>query len=430
MNRLQMEWRRQMSWGRLGRLCHGLILMTAVLGTTLVYSQELPQKSPAGSDSSLGNAGAGLVDAVDDKDLAANISLPSWDRLTIKVGEEAARQVEGKVEVEALDGSVLFQDMLGHLLLLRKNEVLDRLRHDSPVELTAEALEGRLKHELPEGFRLHQTRHYTFCYWTDREYVQWVATLYERLFSGFNNFWKNRGFEPRPATRPLIVLVFANRAQFERFARTDMKAEPTGIIGYYHVLNNWVVMYDLMADGQFGGRERGLSQALSHPNAVPMVATIVHEATHQLMFNNGMQQRLADIPLWVSEGLAVYFEAPDLTSKQGWKGIGKINVLRYQRAKQYLQQRPADSLVTLMQDDKRFRDGTATLDAYAEAWALNFFLLKKYAKQYQAYLQALSEKAPLINQTGPERIALFEEKLGKPLSELDREFVQFLQKLQ
>ncbi len=358
------------------------------------------------------------------------VTVRAWDRLEIKLADESPRTVDGKIEVEALDGSLLFQDMLGHLLILRQQEVVSREQHDQPVELHAAALEARLKEELPEGFRLHQTRHYTVCYWTDREYAQWVGALYERLFAGFNNYWKNRGFDPQPAQRPLIVLVFANRAQFERFARTDMKAEPTGIIGYYHVLNNWVVMYDLMADGQFGNRERGLSQALSHPNAVPMVATIVHEATHQLMYNNGMQQRLADIPLWVSEGLAVYFEAPDLTSKQGWKGIGKINVLRFHRAKQYLNQRPADSLATLIQDDKRFRDGTATLDAYAEAWALNYFLLKKYAKQYQAYLQELSKKTPLVQQTGEQRIALLEEKLGKSLAEIDREFVQFLQKLQ
>jgi len=358
------------------------------------------------------------------------ITVRTWDRLEIKLADESPRSVDGKIEVEALDGSLLFQDMLGHLLILRQQEVVSREQHDQPVELHATALEARLKEELPEGFRLHQTRHYTVCYWTDREYAQWVGTLYERLFAGFNNYWKNRGFDPQPAKRPLIVLVFANRAQFERFARTDMKAEPTGIIGYYHVLNNWVVMYDLMADGQFGNRDRGLSQALSHPNAVPMVATIVHEATHQLMYNNGMQQRLADIPLWVSEGLAVYFEAPDLNSKQGWKGIGKINVLRFHRAKQYLNQRPADSLATLIQDDKRFRNGTTTLDAYAEAWALNYFLLKKYAKQYQAYLQELSKKTPLVQQTGEQRIALLEEKLGKSLAEIDREFVQFLQKLQ
>lgn len=429
MNRFRIGLQSQMRWKRLGWLCCSVGLVAMALGAARGYSQDEPQNSKAGSGVSKDSGGSTKNAGKDDDEVGPNVSLPSWDRLTIKMGDEAPRQVEGKIEIEALDGSVVFLDMVGHLLLLRKNEIVDRQQHDKPVELTPAELESRLKGELPEGFRMHQSRHYTFCYWTERDYVQWVAALYERLFTGFNNFWENRGFDPQAPKRPLVVLVFANRAQFDRFAKTDMGSDPSGIIGYYHVLHNWVVMYDLMADGQFGGRERDLSQALSHPNAIPMVGTIVHEATHQLMFNNGMQQRMADIPLWVAEGLAVYFEAPDLTSKKGWKGIGKINVLRYQQAKQYFQKRPADSLVTLMQDDKRFR-GPGALDAYAEAWALNYFLLKKYSKPYQAYLQELSQKPPLVKQTGAERIALFEEKIGKSLAEFDREFVQYLQKLQ
>ncbi len=374
-------------------------------------------------------SGFSQLEEVDESPTAAPI-LSTWDRLTIEYADQTPQQHDGTVIVEAFDGSMLFLDMLGHLLILRKNEITAREKIEEPLVLDATLLEERLRKELPEGFRIHRSRHYTFCYWTDLEYVQWVAALYERLYSGFNNYWKNRGFDPQPAERPMIVLVFANRMQFERFARVDSKSEAAGIIGYYHMLHNWVVMYDLMADGQFGGRERGLSQALSHPAAVPMVATIVHEATHQLMFNNGMQQRLADIPLWVSEGLAVYFEAPDLTSKQGWKGIGKINILRYQRAKQYLSRRPVDSLETLVRDDKRFRDPQATLDAYAEAWALNHFLLKRYPKQYQAYLQELACKKPLVTQTGEQRIELIETKIGKRLADIDREFVIYLSRLQ
>jgi len=368
--------------------------------------------------------------AVLDDELPESASLKRNERLrdllTITLGENKQEQRTGDVLLEAVDGSLLFEDELGHLLLLKKTDVVKREEKVRVPQITAEQLEQRLKAELPAGFRILKGRHYTYCYWTDQDYAQWVSVLYERLYTGFNNYWDNRGFETEEAERPLVVLIFANRQQYDRFARLDMKAEPTGIIGYYHVLHNWVVMYDLTADGQFGNRDRDLSQVLSHPNALPMVATIVHEATHQLMFNNGMQQRLADIPLWVSEGLAVYFEAPDLRSKKGWKGIGQINILRYGRAKSYLRQRPVNSLTTLIQDDKRFRDPGGTLDAYAEAWALNFFLLKRFRKQYQDYLQALSAKSPLDIAKPEERIQLFEEKLGKSVAEIDNLFLKFL----
>lgn len=362
-----------------------------------------------------------------------------WEKLDVTAADSVTGDVKsqtliGQVWVEAVDGSLLFCDQMGHLHLLKKDEVLQRSPAEEPLPLLSEreqeaALEAKLRQRLPEGFRILKSRNYVFCYWTDQDYAQWVSVLFERLRTGFTNFWENRGFDPEEPDHPQIVLIFANQTDYARFARVDMNAEPTGIIGYYHMLHNWVVMYDLTASGEFGGNNRSLNQALSHPNAIPMVATIVHEATHQIMFNNGMQTRLADIPLWVSEGLAVYFEAPDLTSKRGWKGIGRINILRYQRARQYLLRRPADSLQTMVQDDTRFRDPEATLDAYAEAWAFNFFLLKRYRRQYQQYLTFLSEKSAISSVTPEQRIADLEHYLEKPLADIDREFVAFLSRL-
>ena len=45
------------------------------------------------------------------------------------------------------------------------------------------------------------------------------------------------------------------------------------------------------------------------------------------------------------------------------------------------------------------------LDAYAEAWAVNFFLINAKPKQYQAYMQMLAEKKPLVYATPEERLA-------------------------
>ena len=106
------------------------------------------------------------------------------------------------------------------------------------------------------------------------------------------------------------------------------------IVGFYSLRSNRVNMFDLSgleairtANGRRGSM-REINQMLSQPAAVPLVATIVHEATHQIAFNCGLQNRFADIPLWLCEGMAVYFEAPDLTSTRGWRGIGRINYPR------------------------------------------------------------------------------------------------------
>jgi hypothetical protein len=154
----------------------------------------------------------------------------------------------------------------------------------------------------------------------------------------------------------------------------------------------------------------------------------VHEATHQIAFNCGLQQRFADIPLWVCEGLAEYFETPDLNYGKGWKTIGDVNPPRILRFQQFLSRRPTDSLVKLISDDKRFRghDADQMLDAYAEAWAFNYFLLRQHPKQYQAYLQLLMDKAPLAPDAPAVRLKEFKDSFGEDLTALDTEFVRYM----
>ena len=59
-------------------------------------------------------------------------------------------------------------------------------------------------------------------------------------------------------------------------------------------------------------REDLLAEIFSRPEAERQIATILHEACHQIAFNTGLQTRLGDYPLWVSEGIATFFEATDL----------------------------------------------------------------------------------------------------------------------
>jgi hypothetical protein len=158
------------------------------------------------------------------------------------------------------------------------------------------------------------------------------------------------------------------------------------------------------------------------------VATIVHEATHQIAYNCGLHTRFSDCPLWFAEGIAVFFETPDLSSKRGWRGMGDINRPRLVQFRRYLRSRPDNSLETLVRDAKRFRDPQQAPDAYAEAWALTYFLIRTRPKQYVAYLKLLSTKKPLIDE-GPEaRLEEFENAFGK-LEALDAEFLRYMSRL-
>jgi hypothetical protein len=346
------------------------------------------------------------------------------------------RVLKGRVLVEAADGGLLLQSDDGMLWLVEGDEILSRKWLDARfAPVTHDEMSERLLAELPSGFRSHTTPHYVVCYNTSRAFAQWTSSLLERLYKAFTNYWRNEGLKLQEPEFPLAVLVFADHAMYERFSRDDLPGGVGNIVGFYSLRSNRVNMFDLSGveavRGAVGNRSVGsrrgslreINQILSQPTAVPLVSTIVHEATHQIAFNCGLQSRYADIPLWLCEGMAVYFEAPDLTSTRGWRGIGRVNYARLATFRENAGQWREGSLARLLADDQRFRQPQTAADAYADAWALNYFLIKYRPQAYRAYLQALAQKPPLVEGDPEGRLAEFRHHFGD-VRRLEREFLE------
>ncbi|HEY2148023.1 MAG TPA: DUF1570 domain-containing protein, partial [Pirellulales bacterium] len=357
------------------------------------------------------------------------------DHVTLKRdGKEM--ELSGKVLVTAKDGGILLLAPDGALWNIEPQEIGDHREDERPFTPLSPAEAGRKTlAELPPGFEIYSTSHYVICHNTTRAYAQWVGALYERLFAAFTTYWKNRGFKLHDPELPLVVIVFATRDGYTKHVRDELGDNAEAIIAFYSLRTNRVSMYDLTGvdslrrPGDKRGSAAQINMMLSRPEAETMVATIVHEATHQLAFNCGLQTRFADIPLWVLEGLAVYFETPDLSSSKGWRRIGDVNRPRLDHFREYLARRPAKSLLSLISDDKRFRDPRQALDAYAEAWALNYYLISQKPKEFLAYMEVMAAKKTLL--TGPPemRIKEFQAAFGNDLDRLDAEFVKFMQRV-
>ncbi len=339
--------------------------------------------------------------------------------------------VAGRLLVEAQDGGLLVLGRDGVLWAVPPEEQVQHTTDQQPFQpYSRDELSKRLLAELPPGFRVHQTAHYLIFHDTSPAYAQWCGALFERLYVAFTNFWTRKGFQLRQPEFPLVAVVFADKQSYVKYARSEAGEAADSMLGYYGMASsNRMTMYDLTgleSQGRGAGRNHTaaqIDQILAQPDAERTVATIVHEATHQIAFNCGLHARLSDCPLWFSEGIAMYFETPDLRSPKGWSGLGAVNQSRLERFRQWLDARPADSLETLLRDDRRFRDPKQALDAYAEAWALTYFLLQKHPKEYVAYLAMLSKKKALL-EDGPERrLAQFRQAFGE-LRPLDAEFLR------
>ena len=342
-------------------------------------------------------------------------------------------ELAGEIVVEAQDHSLLFEANDGQLWIIKPEEVRLKQATETPADpISQEALEAELLKELPSGFRVLKKKHYVIAYQTELDYAKWIAGLYEsRLYPAFEKFWKRKKVDLTDEQHPLVIVIFSNQQEYDRYVQREL-GEPAGnMVAYYNLMTNRVAMFDLTA-GQLGtaqADQRNIEEVLSNPRAIPMVATIIHEATHQLMFNRGMQQRLADTPLWLNEGLALYFEAPDLRSKRGWRSPGKLNQPRFELFVQNYANRTPDAIERMVTEDAQFQTAETALPAYADAWAFNYFLLKRKPREFAAYLKHMSTHQPQVKITPQQRLADFTRFFGEDLDKLERDFIKYIKKL-
>jgi|688.fasta_scaffold166949_2 hypothetical protein len=355
------------------------------------------------------------------------------DGLHVRVdvrGDGGRRTVEGDVIVEAVDGGLLLELADERYELLQPGVIAKRI--DVPPPAAAESaadLGRRLLAELPAGFALHTTRHYVVCFDTSREYAKWCAALFERLHEAFGNFWSKAGLEVHDPARPLVVVIFADRTAYEAHAARDLGPAADRVVGYYNLMSNRVTTCDLtgLAAQRRPGAPAGAGlEILASPAASDLVSTLVHEATHQMAFNCGMHRRLAPVPLWVSEGIATYFETPDLKNSRGWRGIGMVNRPRLER---FLQVHQAGDLEAIVSSDEPFRSAEEAVDAYAAAWGLVRHLLETRRAEFIEYMRMLAAKRPLADDSPRQRLAEFEAAFGATPAKLEDAVVKALARL-
>jgi hypothetical protein len=100
-----------------------------------------------------------------------------------------------------------------------------------------------------------------------------------------------------------------------------------------------------------------------------------HELTHALLHSIMM-----DVPLWLDEGLAEYFENP-----QGWSGINYKHLDHLQRQEKHVFQPNLQRLEMLREINDM------TMSDYREAWAWVHFMLRGQPKAKQVLLSYLQE---------------------------------------
>jgi len=300
----------------------------------------------------------------------------------------------------------------GQLIDFRPDEAKD-FQKSSPrfYSYSTSEIRNRLYEEFGRSFDVTGTGHYLVVHprgqrdrWADR---------FERLYRSFYHYFQVRGIKMHEPRYPLIAVVFHNREAYRRYSAKTGSSLGPNTLGHYNDWTNRICLFDVT-----GGRQSGdWSQ-----NA----ETIIHEATHQTAFNTGVHTRFAGVPRWVSEGLATLFEARGVWDNNSSRTAKeRVNRDQLRQFRTYIEQRrPADALEQLIATDRAFRSDV--FGAYAQAWALTYYLSETQPHRYGTYLAVTAARPQFQKYTAQQRLKDFRAIFGENLKTVDRQFLRFM----
>ncbi|HLA84982.1 MAG TPA: DUF1570 domain-containing protein [Thermoguttaceae bacterium] len=273
-------------------------------------------------------------------------------------------------------------------------------------------LRAALLRELGNGYEVTGTAHYLVAHPSGQR-DQW-AQRFEDLYGSFVRYFSVRGFTLTQPPFPLIGIVCRDRADFDRHAAKQGMSSAAGVLGFYDLESNRIILYDVQQPGGGDDWRRNAS-------------TVIHEATHQMAFNTGVHSRYCPPPLWVVEGLATLFEAPGVHDSRSTTQLGdrtnreRLRDYQLALAGKHDGRLPAE----LTASDRFFQVSPAV--AYAEAWALTFYLVETQSRRFARYLALTASHPPFSEYTAKQRLGDFTSVFGGDWRQFDAQFGRFME---
>lgn len=278
---------------------------------------------------------------------------------------------------------------------------------------SAREIAALLQLELGQKFEVTTTAHYLVCHppglavnWGDR---------FEQMYRQFGHYFSVRGLNLRQPEMPMVAIVFNQRIDFVHYGMGDGFRPGPEVLGYYSPRTNRVAMYD-------GAESHAPSSGDWRQNA----AMLVHEAAHQAAFNTGVHSRLNSPPQWLAEGLATLFEARGVWNSDQYRQLSdRVNPGRLADFRRFAgSNRSSEWIQALATSDRAFTQDAAV--AYAQSWALTFYLSEKEPAGYSKYLAITAARPAFRSYTATDRIADFTRAFGDNWKMLDARVRRFL----
>ncbi len=390
-------------------------------------SEDTSPADAAPADAAPADAASTDAASTDASDVFAASPLTS---VTIRsdLGEQ---QLVGRVLVQAADGGLLLEEPGGRIRQFAPAALIGQQLTSQPfVPHAAAALSAELKQQAGAEFQCISTDHYVICSDGNPIFAEMCGRLLETVHDRFFEFFRgSHSITLRPLQGHLPVMVFSSVEDYRRFAadqHPDVDFADTP--GYYSVRDNQILLTEMVSAAAELRSESAIRRKLSQ--SPRQIATIVHEAVHQLAFNTGLHVRLADNPLWLTEGLAVWFEPASPRAKLLWSRPGQVNPVHHPAFQHFSRGgRLHVPLEGLLSANESFAGEKTVAAAYAESWALTAYLIRHHRRGYDRLLARVAARKPLIVVSAEERLTEFQDSVGRSLHEIDDALIPFVARL-
>jgi Tfp pilus assembly protein PilF len=209
------------------------------------------------------------------------------------------------------------------------------------------------------------TPHFTVISDAGERQARHVAGQFERMQAVFHKILPAAQSDPGA---PIVVLALKNKRDFQTVEPAEYLAKGQLDLAGLFLQSNDRCYILVRLDG--GGE---------HP-----YSTVYHEYTHYIT-------RRADLPLWLNEGIAEFYENTDIDSREirfGQPSAGAIQLLRSQSLL------PLPTLFAVDHNSPYYHDEQKGTMFYAESWALTYMLyINDFRNKTQLitnYVKALS----------------------------------------
>jgi hypothetical protein len=201
------------------------------------------------------------------------------------------------------------------------------------------------------------------------------------------------------------VIVFDNAEDFRKYAGGAVSLTHAGLAGYCHLKTD-------EAGNQFYELVTYESQNLWR--------VLAHEGFHQFIgYEQGQQ-----IPIWLNEGMAQYFETSFIIGSQFH--VGQVSRSKLLYAQALIVNKQAPPLSQLIQWDRATFYANANV-AYPMSWALVYYLVNAHDErfgqsEFRRYMQDLKY--------GQDDIRSFQRRFGADIDHWQADFENYILRLQ